>query len=154
MRRVLTNILVILFLITGLEAAHRPTHPDPISKHSKTSSHRRHKRTKPYQVGKASWYGKLFQGKPTASGEPYNMFQFTAAHRDLPMGTLVRVTNVATNQSIVVRVNDRGPVPSSRIMDLSYLAAEVIGVRAPGVQVVRLDIVAPPTQVAELDGTP
>lgn len=156
MRRVLTNTLVILFLITSLEAAHRPTHPDPISPQSKRPSARPHKRVKPYQVGRASWYGKVFHGKPTASGEPYNMFQFTAAHRDLPMGTLVRVTNLETNRSIVVRINDRGPVQPSRVVDLSYMAAEVIGLRAPGVQWVRLDIVAPTPEpeIAELQGTP
>ncbi len=155
MTRVLTNTLVIIVLITGVEAAHRPTHPAPIVPQSKKpASAHRHKHPKPYQVGRASWYGKRFHGKPTASGEPYNMFQFTAAHRDLPMGTLVRVTNLQTKRSIVVRVNDRGPESPSRIMDLSYLAAEMIGLRAPGVQWVRLDIVAPEPQIAELQGIP
>jgi rare lipoprotein A len=154
MRRVLTDILVILFLITGLEAAHRPTHPDPVIQQKKTTPVQRPKRIKPYQVGRASWYGKLFHGKPTASGETYNMFQFTAAHRSLPMGTLVRVTNLASNRSIVVRINDRGPVRPSRIMDMSYMAAEMIGLRAPGVQWVRLDIVAPQPEIAQLQGRP
>ncbi len=154
MRRVLTNILVILFLITGVEAAHRPTHPDPIPPHAKHQSVRRHKRAKPYQVGRASWYGHHFHGKPTASGEPYNMFRFTAAHRDLPMGTLVRVTNLVNNRSIVVRVNDRGPSQPTRIIDLSYLAADMIGLRTPGVQWVRLDIVSPESEIAQLQGTP
>lgn len=155
MRRVLTDILVILFLITGVEAAHRPTHPDPIGPDMKARppSARPHK-PKPYQVGRASWYGHVFHGKPTASGEPYNMFQFTAAHRNLPLGTLVRVTNLKTKQSVVVRINDRGPTHPNRIMDLSYLAAERIGLRRPGVQWVRLDLLAPEAQIAELQGTP
>jgi len=153
MLRVLTNTLVILFMITGVEAAHRPPHPDTVSPQAKPTVVHRHK-VKPYQVGRASWYGKLFHGKLTASGEPYNMFKFTAAHRRLPLGTLVRVTNLVNNRSVVVRVNDRGPVRPSRIIDLSYEAATMIGMRPQGVQWVRLDVVAPPPDIAEFQGTP
>ncbi len=99
--------------------------------------------TKPYQIGTASWYGKQFNGRSTASGEPYDMFQFTAAHRTLPLGTLVRVTNLRNGASLIVRVNDRGPVPKNRIIDLSYGAAQMLGLRARGIQKVRLDIVTP-----------
>src|SRR5258706_11829393 len=81
---------------------------------------------KPYQVGRASWYGKQFHGRTTASGEPYDMFQFTAAHRQLPLGTWVKVTNMHNGRWVMVRVNDRGPVPESRIIDLSYGAAEML----------------------------
>ena len=79
---------------------------------------------KPYQVGSASWYGKQFHGKTTASGEDFDMFEFTAAHRKLPLGTFVKVTNLKNGKWIIVRVNDRGPYVGNRIMDLSYSAEE------------------------------
>ena len=79
------------------------------------------------QIGKASWYGKLFNGRKTASGERFNMNALTCAHRSLPLGSWVRVTNLSNMKSIFVRVNDRGPVPRSRIMDLSYAAARRLG---------------------------
>jgi rare lipoprotein A len=91
-----------------------------------------------YQLGLASWYGTYFQGHPTASGESYNMFAFTCAHRSLPLGSLVRVTNLRNHKSVVVRVNDRGPVPDDRIVDLSYAAANSLGVS--GVSKVRVDL--------------
>ena len=99
---------------------------------------------KPYQVGKASWYGKQFHGRTTASGEPYNMFQFTAAHRQLPLGTWVKVTNVHNGKWVIVRVNDRGPVPDDRIIDLSYGAAQMLfDANDRGLCRVRLDVVQP-----------
>ncbi|HVG27385.1 MAG TPA: septal ring lytic transglycosylase RlpA family protein [Acidobacteriaceae bacterium] len=76
-----------------------------------------------YQVGKASWYGPHFQGKTTANGERFDMNAFTCAHRTLPLGSWIRVTNLRNHRSAFVRVNDRGPVPTSRILDLSYAAA-------------------------------
>lgn len=100
---------------------------------------------KPYQVGTASWYGRQFHGKTTASGEPFNMFNLTAAHRTLPLGTWLRVTNLRNGASVVVRVNDRGPVPRSRIIDLSYGAATLLDLRAYGISKVRLDVVDPQT---------
>ena len=100
---------------------------------------------KPYQVGKASWYGDLFQGKATASGEDYDMFDFTAAHRELPLGTLVKVTNLKNKKSVVVRINARGPVTPGRIIDLSYNAAKRLGMHQNGLQKVQIDIVEPRT---------
>jgi len=105
-------------------------------------------RTRPYQVGVASWYGKYFDGKPTASGEPYDMNDLTAAHPSLPLGTFVKVTNLRNGRSVVVRVNDRGPVVDGRIIDLSYNAAKVIEMKGRGVQRVRLDLV--PTQIVAM----
>ena len=162
MRQVLANILVFFFTTTSLLAAQPPNTPGTASsakteqarpeKGKVTNSvktkgvTRRHKgNSKPYQVGKASWYGKSFHGKTTASGEPYDMFQFTAAHRQLPLGTLVKVTNLDNGRSVVVRVNDRGPVPHTRIIDLSYGAARILGLPGHGVEPVRLDIVQPAT---------
>ena len=92
-----------------------------------------------FQLGHASWYGRLFQGHQTASGESYNMYDLTCAHRSLPLGSLVRVTNLHNHKSVVVRVNDRGPVPDDRIVDLSYAAAISLGVQ--GVAKVRLELV-------------
>ena len=146
MRRVLPLTLAMLLLVATLGAA-------PASKSSARTpadipSTLRAAAPKPYQVGNASWYGKQFHGRTTASGETYDMFQFTAAHRRLPLGTLVRVTNLRNGRTLVVRVNDRGPVPTSRIIDLSYAAAQMLGFRGKGIQKVRLDIVDEPTQVA------
>ena len=98
----------------------------------------------PYQVGTASWYGETFHGKPTASGEPYDMYDMTAAHLTLPMGSYVRVTNLCNGRAVVVRVNDRGPIVPGRIIDLSYGAAQALQFRQKGLQRVRLDLVNPP----------
>jgi rare lipoprotein A len=82
--------------------------------------------------GIASWYGREFHGKPTASGEIYNMYDLTAAHRALPLGTSAMVTNLENNRSVRVRINDRGPFVKGRIIDLSYAAAKVIGMADKG----------------------
>lgn len=82
--------------------------------------------------GVASWYGTKFHGRRTSSGEPYNMFQMTAAHRSLPLPSYVEVTNLENGRKIVVRVNDRGPFHADRILDLSYAAAAKLGILRPG----------------------
>lgn len=97
----------------------------------------------PYQVGTASWYGEYFDGKPTASGEPYDMYDLTAAHPSLPLGTLVKVTNLENRRAIVVRINDRGPIVPGRIIDVSYGAARALRFDTQGLERVRLDVVAP-----------
>ncbi|MCU1299017.1 MAG: rare lipoprotein [Acidobacteriaceae bacterium] len=101
--------------------------------------------TKPYQVGTASWYGEYFDGKETASGEPFNMYDLTAAHPTLPLGTMVKVTNLRNHKAVVVKINDRGPVVPGRIIDLSYSAAQVLQFKNQGLQTVRLDVVHPDT---------
>ncbi len=98
---------------------------------------------KPYQTGTASWYGEQFQGKQTASGEPFDKRDFTAAHPRLPLGTLVKVTNLRNGKAVVVRINDRGPVVEDRIIDVSDSAALALGFREHGVQQVRLDLYQP-----------
>ena len=106
-----------------------------------------------FQVGTASWYGEDFEGKPTASGEPFNMYDLTAAHPTLPLGTLVKVTNLRNRRAVVVRINDRGPVVPGRIIDLSYGAARVLKFKAQGIQRVRLDVLSSknaPTSLALL----
>jgi rare lipoprotein A len=99
------------------------------------------------QVGSASWYGKAFQGKPTASGESYDMWQYTAAHRSLPLGTWLRVTNLKNGKSLIVRVNDRGPFVDTgkRIVDVSYAAARMLEFSGQGLARVRLEVVEPET---------
>jgi rare lipoprotein A len=90
----------------------------------------------------ASWYGKQFHGKTTASGEDFDMFEFTAAHRKLPLGTFVKVTNLKNGKWIIVRINDRGPYVGNRIMDLSYSAARMLNFR-DGVERIRIDLIQP-----------
>lgn len=85
-----------------------------------------------YQAGIASWYGGKFHGRTTANGEKYNMWSLTAAHRTLPFGTKVRVTNTRNGNSVVVRINDRGPFIAGRIIDLSRAAASQIGINGVG----------------------
>jgi len=85
------------------------------------------------QRGKASWYGKAFHGRPTASGEPFDMYKISAAHKTLPLGTCVRVTNLSNGKEVVVRINDRGPFIKGRVIDLSYAAAREIRLVGPGV---------------------
>jgi hypothetical protein len=91
--------------------------------------------------GVASYYGKEFNGRKTASGERFDMYKFTAAHRTLPFGTMVKVTNVQTGTWTVVRINDRGPFSRSRIIDLSYAAAAALGIDKTGKARVRIDVV-------------
>lgn len=81
----------------------------------------------------ASWYGPDFHGKPTSSGEPFNMYAFTCAHRDFPFGSRLRVTNISNDRSVVCVVNDRGPFIDGRDLDLSYASAKEIGLVGPGV---------------------
>jgi len=90
--------------------------------------------------GIASWYGDEFHGNPTASGEIYDMYQLTAAHKTLPLGTSVMVTNLENRRFVRVRINDRGPFVKGRIIDLSYEAARVIGMAEKGTA--RVEVVA------------
>lgn len=91
--------------------------------------------------GLASWYGGKFHGQRTASGEVFNTNLLTAAHRTFPFGTLVKVTNLATDKSVIVRINDRGPFVQDRIIDLSKAAADAIDLTPMGVARVRLEVV-------------
>ena len=90
------------------------------------------------QYGVASWYGKKFHGNPTASGEIYDMYQLTAAHKTFPLGTYAMVTNVENNRSVEVKINDRGPFVKGRIIDLSYAAARSIDMVEKGTARVRV----------------
>ena len=153
MRRFIAHGLAIAFLVVSLGAAQGPNISEakaaPLSS-SRMSPEVRPQvvKTMPYQVGTASWYGEIFDGKPTASGEPYNMYDMTAAHLKLPMGSYVKVTNLRNGRAVVVRVNDRGPIVPGRIIDLSYGAAQALQFKHRGLQRVRLDLVTPGDQKA------
>ena len=97
------------------------------------------------EQGLASWYGEQFHGRPTSSGEPYDMYRLSAAHRTLPLPSWVRVTNLANGESVVLRVNDRGPFsdPDRRIIDVSYAAAVRLGMVGTGTAPVRVEAVEP-----------
>lgn len=95
----------------------------------------------PVQTGMASWYGPDFHGKKTSSQEIYNMYDLTAAHKTLPFGTRVMVTNLNNNRSVEVRINDRGPFVKGRVIDLSYAAARVIDMVGSGTAPVRIEVI-------------
>jgi rare lipoprotein A len=95
------------------------------------------------QTGKASFYADKFDGKPTASGEKYKHSKFTGAHKTLPFGTKVRITNLSNNESVEVTINDRGPYVEDRIIDLSRAAAEKLGFVNMGLTEVKLEVIDP-----------
>jgi rare lipoprotein A len=141
---------MIALLIVGLGAAQGPNNSEasslPTSPVGKPGIRLKTGKNQPYQIGTASWYGEYFEGKPTASGEDYDMYDMTAAHPTLPLGSYVRVTNLRNGRAVVVKVNDRGPVVPGRIIDLSYGAAQVLRFEQRGLQRVRLDLVKPRTE--------
>lgn len=96
------------------------------------------------QTGLASWYGRKFHGRKTASGETFDMNGLTAAHRSLPLNCYVKVTNKTNGKSVVVKVNDRGPFHGNRLMDLSYGAAKQLGITSKGVGNVSIERVSGP----------
>jgi len=93
------------------------------------------------EVGKASWYGREFQGRRTANGERLDRRRMTAAHPTLPLDTVVKVTNLRNGKTIEVRVNDRGPYRKGRVIDLSAKAAEELGMKSRGVALVKIEVV-------------
>jgi len=93
------------------------------------------------EEGVASWYGQRFHGKRTASGERFDMYAFTAAHRTLPFGSIVRVVRTDTGGSVYVRINDRGPFVKKRILDLSYAAARQLGIIHSGTAPIHIEVI-------------
>ena len=102
--------------------------------------------------GVASWYGPTFHARPTSSGEPYDMYAMTAAHKTLPIPVFVRVTNLGNGRSVVVRVNDRGPFVDNRIIDLSYTAAHKLDMTRAGTAFVEVEVITPGTLDAAARG--
>ncbi len=151
MRRCLAHGLAAVLTVVSLGAAQGPNSSWSANTRSLPSNpaavlpaaEKPQPRTKPYQVGTASWYGSDFDGRETASGEPYNMYDLTAAHPTLPLGSYVKVTNLHNRKTVVVRINDRGPIVPGRIIDLSYGAARALQFRQKGLQRVRLEVVQP-----------
>ncbi|MDQ2795189.1 MAG: septal ring lytic transglycosylase RlpA family protein [Bacteroidota bacterium] len=140
-RSVLTALTSCLFLLLGfvgtpaLARAPRTTHSEPTTSANSTTVLR----------GRASWYGSYFQGKRTSSGERYNRHAYTCAHKTLPFGTRLRVTNVKNGKSVIVRVSDRGPFRHQRILDLSEAAAHPLGIVDCGAATVVAEVVAATT---------
>jgi rare lipoprotein A len=153
MRGSIARGLASVLLVVSLGAAQGPTssgskdtqsaNPRNSAKSSLAGSQAAPTHHQPYQVGTASWYGEYFEGKATASGEPYNMYDLTAAHPTLPLGSWVRVTNLRNRRAVYVRINDRGPIIPGRIIDLSYGAAQVLRFQNQGLQRVRIDLAQP-----------
>lgn len=106
------------------------------------------------ETGVASWYGRKFHGQLTSSGEPFDMFQFTAAHTSMPIPAWIRVTNLENNQSLIVRVNDRGPFKKNRVLDLSWAAAKRLGFSDQGTAQVSYEVLSVPTSDAALIANP
>jgi rare lipoprotein A len=134
-------VVATLLGIAGAQAATPATHLNPqivVSRHHW------------YQLGVASWYGKFFEGRATASGEPFDPQQLTCAHRTLPLGSVLRVTNLRNHKSVIVTVNDRGPVPEDRVIDLSKAAANVLGFTDQGLAPVKVELIGPQAEVAQL----
>ena len=139
-RSVITALTSCLFLLLGFVGAPalarvpRTNHSDPTSASTTTVLR-----------GRASWYGSYFQGKRTSSGERYNRHAYTCAHKTLPFGTRLRVTNVKNGKSVIVRVSDRGPFRHQRILDLSEAAAHPLGIVDCGAATVVAEVVASET---------
>jgi len=106
-----------------------------------------------HQTGRASWYGRGFHGRRTANGERYDMHALTAAHRTLPLGSYVRVTNPATSLSVIVRINDRGPYARGRVIDLSMAAAAALQMRHMGTARVQIEGLTQQQARAEMNET-
>lgn len=134
-------VLITLLGVAGAEAASPAEHLNP----QVVVSHHHW-----YQLGVASWYGKYFEGRTTASGEPFDPTQLTCAHRTLPLGSVLRVTNLRNHKTVVVTVNDRGPVPEDRVIDLSQAAANVLGFSDQGLAPVKVELIGPQDELAQL----
>jgi rare lipoprotein A len=93
-----------------------------------------------YEIGRASWYGTQFQGRKTANGEKFDMNGMTAAHKTLPLGSMVKVTNLNNSKTVIVKINDRGPYPRGRVLDLSYAAAKKLGFAGSGLTSVKIEL--------------
>jgi rare lipoprotein A len=120
------SLILLLLFLTSACAIQRPAEPE--------IGYR--------EVGIASWYGKEFHGRRTANGEIYDMNGLSAAHRTLPLGTVVNVTNMQNGRSVQLKVNDRGPFVSGRVLDLSYGAANRLGIVGAGTGRVMIDVVS------------
>jgi rare lipoprotein A len=143
----LTGCLLVASLLSSCTGQHGPMPVPSAGGPQPDASDAEPPSTTRVQVGVASWYGKGFHGRPTASGEIYDMYQPTAAHLTAPLGTYALVTNLENGQSVRVRINDRGPYKYRRILDLSYEAARQLDLVRVGTGRVQIDFLAEPTLV-------
>jgi rare lipoprotein A len=133
-----------LLMVLGLCGLLLAPLPDVVHGGPAKTTHAKTKQVKTRQVGLASWYGTRHQGRKTASGERFSRKRLTAAHRSLPLGTKVKVTNLRTKRQVVVEINDRGPYAGrQRIIDLSEAAAKRIGLLEHGTERVEVVVVEP-----------
>lgn len=137
-------------LITPAEAKSRKSHRQHHHRVHHKSSHRN---TDP-RHGLASWYGPKFHGKKTATGERFNMYAMTAAHKSLPLRSYAQVTNLRNHKTVIVRINDRGPYHGKRVMDLSYAAAKELGMKKAGTAPVEITPISELTAMAQLQDEP
>jgi len=136
---ILSTLFACLLLTVTCSIAPRYTRgPERTSNSSRVASEDANSFT---QIGYASYYANKFNGKKTASGELYYKDVYTAAHRTLPFNTIVKVTNLKNNRSVVVRINDRGPFSNNRIIDISHSAAVDLGIIKKGVEKVKIEVV-------------
>ena len=154
----LTSTILTLLLGVGLAFAsdQSPTqasHPKVTKSQKSQTKTAKKPAKKAAQFGSASWYGKGFQGRPTASGDPYDMYQYTAASKSLPLGSWVKVTNLRNGKWLIVKVNDRGPYVGNRIMDVSYSAAKSLDFKSRGLAKVKLEVIEPDAAVTEADAS-
>ena len=135
----------ILLITFSIAIASFECDPNPIYRADKDYQDKRQKKVaipnNVYQTGMCSYYGEKFHGRTTANGEIFDMYALTAAHKKLPFGTVIKVTNLDNGMSTTVRINDRGPFVKGRILDLSYAAAQKVGMIRTGVAKIAIVIV-------------
>jgi rare lipoprotein A len=141
--RILCSLFVTAFFITllGCSTSSKKSSSTSSSKEDLNLQHLNSDSGEPEKIqGLASWYGRRFHKRRTASGERFNMYALTAAHRTLPFGTIVRVRSLKSNRSVYVKINDRGPHHRKRLIDVSYQAGRELGILNEGVVAVEIEI--------------
>ena len=136
----LALLIIVCFLITACSSGRRVVYERRPSPPPEKREIRKLESREP-QYGVASWYGADFHGKHTSSGEVYDMYQLTCAHQTLPLGTMVMVTNLDNGRSLELKVNDRGPFVKERIIDVSYAAAQMLGMWEKGTAPVKVEVI-------------
>ena len=135
-----TLLIFVFFLLTACAPGRRVVYERRPSPPPEKREMRKGESREP-QYGVASWYGSDFHGKSTSSGEVYDMYQLTCAHQTLPLGTMVMVTNLENGRSLELKVNDRGPFVKERIIDVSYAAAQMLGMWEKGTAPVKVEVI-------------
>ena len=156
-------LVIFFFLLTACGPKHRVVYekrtPPPEKQEVKREAVKEEKfapeakiekrESKDVQHGVASWYGGEFHGRPTSSGEVYDMYQLTCAHNTLPLGTVVMVTNLENGRTLELKVNDRGPFVKERILDVSYAAAQMLRMWEKGTALVKVEVISPGIELVQ-----